>query len=140
MSYAYLKHPDGSLEFVEIIMITPADPPPRPHPGPQPPDPNAPRPSHPIALPGDPWWGGDLHPAHPIFLPGMPGWPDNPPGGGEPAKPLVAVVGPMPPGTTPPATPPSDATPLTIWFGKGTKPTIAWVAPYVSTGPVEPPA
>lgn len=37
--------------------------------GGQPPDPNAPRPSHPIAKPGDPWWGGDLHPAHPIELP-----------------------------------------------------------------------
>lgn len=34
-------------------------------------------PSHPIALPGDPWWGQDLHPAHPIVIP--PGWGEGPP-------------------------------------------------------------
>jgi hypothetical protein len=34
-----------------------------------PPDPNAPHPSHPVALPGDPWWGADLTPEHPIVLP-----------------------------------------------------------------------
>lgn len=26
-------------------------------------------PTHPIALPGDPWWGADLHPEHPIVIP-----------------------------------------------------------------------
>lgn len=36
---------------------------------PVPPDPGAPHPSHPIALPGDPWWGADLSPEHPIVLP-----------------------------------------------------------------------
>lgn len=29
-------------------------------------------PSHPSAMPGDPWWGQDLHPAHPIELPKPP--------------------------------------------------------------------
>ena len=29
-------------------------------------------PSHPIALPGDPWWGQDLRPEHPIVLPEPP--------------------------------------------------------------------
>lgn len=77
--------------YADVIMFTPGSPPPRPHP--TPPDPNAPRPSHPIALPGDPWWGADLKPTHPIFLPGMPGWPETPPdgGGGElPLKPVIA--------------------------------------------------
>lgn len=41
-------------------------------------DPNAPRPSHPIAKPGDPWWGSDLRPSHPIALPGDPWWPKPP--------------------------------------------------------------
>jgi len=41
------------------------------------------RPSHPIALPGDPWWGQDLRPEHPIVTPpteppDVP--PDTPPG------------------------------------------------------------
>lgn len=47
-------------------------------------------PTHPIALPGDPWWGQDLHPAHPIVLPDPPVNPPTdptepkppPPGGG----------------------------------------------------------
>ena len=30
------------------------------------------RPSHPFALPGDPWWGHDLHPEHPIVIPPPP--------------------------------------------------------------------
>jgi hypothetical protein len=33
------------------------------------PSPNDPRPTHPIALPGDPWWGLDLKPTHPIVIP-----------------------------------------------------------------------
>lgn len=44
-----------------------------------PPSPDAPHPSHPIVLPGDPEWGQDLKPTHPIMLPGMPGWPSDPP-------------------------------------------------------------
>jgi hypothetical protein len=28
-----------------------------------------PRPTHPIARPGDPWWGQDLKPTHPIVIP-----------------------------------------------------------------------
>lgn len=41
-------------------------------------------PTHPIALPGDPWWGQDLHPEHPIVIP-PPGEvpPDAPPGTGD---------------------------------------------------------
>lgn len=27
------------------------------------------QPTHPIALPGDPWWGADLKPEHPIVIP-----------------------------------------------------------------------
>jgi hypothetical protein len=34
-----------------------------------PPSPGGPHPSHPIALPGDPWWGDKPHPEHPIVLP-----------------------------------------------------------------------
>lgn len=36
---------------------------------PNPPEGQAPLPSHPIALPGDPWWGDNLHPEHPIVIP-----------------------------------------------------------------------
>ena len=62
-------------------------------------------PSHPIALPGDPWWGGDLKPTHPIMLPGMPGWPDPPPQVPPPGSPPVMIPGSQPvnPITPPPA-------------------------------------
>lgn len=62
---------------------------------PPPLDPNAPRPSHPIAVPGDPWWGGDLKPSHPIALPGDPWWPKPPT---EPPEPPTAVKPPPPEG------------------------------------------
>ena len=41
---------------------------------------DAPRPSHPISLPGDPWWGSNTanRPTHPIALPGDPWWPQPP--------------------------------------------------------------
>lgn len=55
-------------------------------------DPNAPRPSHPIAKPGDPWWGQDLHPEHPIVIPPSPiDPPINLPPGGTPMPPAVGV-------------------------------------------------
>jgi hypothetical protein len=51
------------------------------------------RPSNPIALPGDPWWGQDLRPEHPIVNPPLP--PDVPqPSPGDPTTPL-----PPPPGS-----------------------------------------
>jgi len=114
--YAYLKYASGQLEFVEIIPITPGTPPPRPQPTP-PIDPNAPRPSHPIALPGDPWWGTD------------------PPQPGEQPQGTVAIVAPVPAGTTPPATPPANATVQMITMSKDAKPTYAWIAPYVEARP-----
>jgi hypothetical protein len=55
------------------------------------------RPAHPIALPGDPWWG-DPHPAHPIVLPPdcPPGMkPPEPPKPGDPTTPV-----PPPPGSS----------------------------------------
>lgn len=74
MSLAYIIPREGQntgqATLCEIVELTPGSPPPRPHP--TPPDPNAPRPSHPIALPGDPWWGSDLHPEHPIVIPKPP--------------------------------------------------------------------
>jgi len=140
MTYAYIRpiDPAGPMAFVEIIAIglTPGVP------GRPTPPGELPHPSHPIALPGDPWWGGDLKPTHPIFLPGMPGWPETPPPGTA-AEPVAALVFPMPEGT-PPATPPTGmpagSVQVMIYFGKGTKPAVAWVQPYPSTGPVPEPA
>lgn len=63
-------------------------------------------PTHPIALPGDPWWGDSLKPSHPIMLPGMPGWPsDPPPQIPPPGSPPVMIPGSQPvhPITPPPA-------------------------------------
>ena len=60
------------------------------------------QPSHPIALPGDPWWGQDLHPAHPIVIPPdaiAPGVPTHPiyiPV--YPAHPIVIPPGAIDPG------------------------------------------
>lgn len=69
-----------------------------------PPDPNAPRPSHPIMLPGMPGWGvpPGAHPSHPIALPGDPWW-----GGGGPvdpgySPPWAQVRPPVDPGYSPP--------------------------------------
>ena len=112
-------------------------------PGPQPPfpQPQPPYPSHPIA--GGPW------PSHPIFYPPgtrPPGQGGPPIGGGGPAPSpgpgVSAVVIPLPP-QDPPVTPPEgmspDSTQVLIWFGPGTQPAMAWVAPFASTGPVQPP-
>jgi hypothetical protein len=63
---------------------------------PNPPEGQAPLPSHPIALPGDPWWGGDLRPAHPIVLPPdcPPGMkPPEPPNPGDPTTPVPPPAG-----------------------------------------------
>jgi U5 snRNP spliceosome subunit len=67
-------------------------------------DPNAPRPSHPIMLPGMPGWGvpPGAHPSHPIALPGDPWW-----GGGGPvdpgySPPWAQVRPPVDPGYSPP--------------------------------------
>ena len=74
MPYAYIKHPGGDLEFVEIIYITPtAGVPPRPHPGPTPPTD-----------------GGPVDPGYGIPETGLPGW-------------SKAAVGPAGPHMTPPA-------------------------------------
>ena len=50
------------------------------------PDPNAPRPSHPIALPGDPWWGGG-GPVDPGYSPPWAQVPVEPPTQPPPIKP-----------------------------------------------------
>lgn len=163
--YAYIKHADQSLEFVEIIpiSITPGVPP-RPHP--EPPlgiwGPGDPRPTLPIAgwdpgtgnFPGGGggqpplgiWGPGDPRPTLPIagWDPGTGNFPGGGGGGGgSPGPGMQAIVLPMPP-TEPPATPPTgmpaDSKQMLIWFGPGTKPAMAWVGPYASTGPVTPPA
>ena len=64
----------------------------------QPPiDPNAPRPSHPIMLPGMPGWGDDLKPTHPIVLPPDSVPPDckppTPPNPGDPTTPVPPPAG-----------------------------------------------
>jgi hypothetical protein len=76
---------------------------------PPPTDPNAPRPSHPIALPGDPWWGGDLRPTNPIAKPGDPWW------GGD-LKPTHPIVLPpdCPPGMKPPEPPNPGSEPISF--------------------------
>jgi hypothetical protein len=95
--------------------------------------------------------GNPPRPTHPIMLPGMPGWgqPSPGPGPGTPPSPgpgVTAVVIPVPappegtPPTPPPAGMPPDSVQVLIWFGPGTKPASAWVAPFASTGPVTPPA
>lgn len=43
------------------------------------PEPGGPRPSHPSAMPGDPWWGQDLRPTHPIVIPPTEPPPTQPP-------------------------------------------------------------
>lgn len=48
---------------------------------PQPPFPSTGVPTHPIALPGDPWWGQDLRPEHPIVIPPEGEVPPDPPSG-----------------------------------------------------------
>jgi len=94
------------------------------------------------------------YPSQPIYRPGYPGGerpPSFPPAGGggggggvpSPGPGVSAVVIPLPP-TDPPTEPPEGMSPnstqVLIWFGPGTLPAAAWVAPYPSQGPVEPPA
>jgi hypothetical protein len=82
-----------------------------PMPGGPPLDPNAPRPTHPIMLPGMPGWGvppgtgiwpnppeGQAPlPSHPIALPGDPWWPTNPPPTiPPPGSPPVMIPGTQP--------------------------------------------
>jgi hypothetical protein len=142
MSYAYIRFPgqsDQEMVFVELIWITPTPGvPPRPTPGPTPPDPNAPHPEHPIW--GPPGFGpGAGFPDRPGF-PTIP-FPPKPPGGGDPTGPSVALVFPMPvadPPVTPPAGIPPDSVQMVIWFGPGTKPTVAWVPPYADAAPPKP--
>jgi hypothetical protein len=87
--------------------------------------------------------GGPVDPGY------SPPWAQIPPGGGtRPPRPSSprgtnAVVMPMP-ATDPPTAPPAGLSPdskqVLIWFGPGTQPAVAWVAPYASTGPITPPA
>jgi hypothetical protein len=93
-------------------------------------DPNAPRPSHPIALPGDPWWGGG-GPVDPGY---SPPWAQVPGGGTRPpnwspihpehpiANPFPPYVdiggpGPQPPWPTepPPVKPPEQEDGHWVW-------------------------
>jgi hypothetical protein len=97
------------------------------------------KPTHPIALPGDPWWGQDLKPTHPIALPGDPWWP-KPPEGGEPPAGHVVIMRPVPSDVTPPAAPSDKATVVQVIMEKGSPPAFAFLEPYVSTGPIDPPA
>jgi hypothetical protein len=148
--YAYIKHADQSLEFVEIIPIgiTPGVPP-RPTPGPTPPGGGGGGPVDPGYSP--PWAQVPVDPGYsppwaqiPVDPGYSPPWATPGPGGGQPPSPgpgFSARVFLVPP-TDPPATPPEGMAPdskqVMIWFGPGTKPAMAWVAPYASTGPVEP--
>ncbi len=80
------------------------------------------RPTHPIALPGDPWWGTYPHP------------PGQPPVG------VLAVVRRVPEGVTPPAESSPQASWIQIIMEKGSPPAFAKLEPYASTGPIQPPA
>ena len=120
--------PDGYYYYDQITFGS-GTPPPRPHP--EPPlgiwGPSDPRPTNPI-------WGFD--PIHGT-------WPDHPHPPQPPQPPVFnAAVIPLPP-SDPPTTPPEGMPPASkqvlIWFGPGTLPTVAWVQPYASTGPVTPP-
>jgi len=112
--------------------------------------PQAGYPSHPWVPPGAPpsIWPSPGHPDQ--GLPRPPGYPDNalppyvdntlPPGGRPPlpgytAGALVIPVPAADPPTPPPAGIPAGSTQVLIWFGPGTKPASAWVAPYVSAAP-----
>jgi hypothetical protein len=89
-------------------------------------DPNAPRPSHPIMLPGMPGWGvpPGARPSHPIALPGDPWW-----GGGGQVDPGWSGGVAPPPMPTHPIALPGDP-----WWGQDLKPTHPIVLP-----PIEPP-
>lgn len=122
MSLAYIRpiNPPGELSLVEIITLSPGDPPPRPHPEP------------PLGI----WGPTDPRPTLPIagWDPGTGTWPKppQPPGGGSGGS--VAIVKPAPP-SDPPATPPEGSptgtVQMVVWFGPGTIPVKAWIPPYV---------
>jgi len=132
MSIVHLTpRPELGEGYFDEIEFSPGSPPPRP--GQRPPlgiwGPNDPRPTPPIT--------------------GIPGFPPplGPPPGGGPVPPVTAPVGanatviPLPK-TDPPATPPegmpASSMQALVWFGPGTKPALAWIGPYASTGPVGP--
>jgi hypothetical protein len=84
------------------------------------------RPSHPIALPGDPWWGDNLKPSHPIALPGDPWW-------GDDLKPEHPIVLP-PDGEVPPDPPPASSMECRWAYQEGE----GWVL-YCKAGPYDKP-
>jgi len=126
--------------------------------------PTDPRPTHPIAgfdpihgtfpdqgLPGQPplviWGPSDPRPTLPIagWNPGTGNFPGAPGGGGGGELPPQVV---RPPSGDQPGVgvvrnsvegagtaPPADAVVMDIYFGKGTMPTKAWVAPYAAQNP-----
>jgi hypothetical protein len=110
-------------------------------------DPNAPRPEHPIMLPGMPGFGtiGGVHPSHPIWYP-QPG-PGNPPGSQPPVYPSHPIWYPQPgPGNPPGSQPPVyPSHPISLpgdpWWGdpKPTHPIYLPVPP-IEPPPTEPPA
>ena len=162
MSVFYIRSldPVGQYQLVEAIAMGEGSAPPRPHP--EPPlgiwGPTDPRPSHPIAgIPGFPgytppgtgepplgiWGPTDPRPSNPIAgIPGLPGY--NPPG--PPAGPGIgtrAIIVPAPvqdPPATPPAGLPPDSTQMLLLIQGAGAPIPVWVPPYISTGPVTPPA
>lgn len=124
MPIAYIRpiNPAGPLLLVEIIALSPGSPPERPHPGPTPPGPVDPGYSPPWAQVPEPGVPPSPGPGvNAIVIPAPP------PAEGQPAP-------------TPPAGMPPDSKQVLIWYGPGTLPAMAWVAPYASTGPIAPPA
>jgi hypothetical protein len=137
--------PGETVTVVGVSSAAPIQPPGPVDPGFSPPwaQVGGPRPSHPIALPGDPWWGGGgpvdpgwsggvappPRPTHPIALPGDPWW-----GGGGQVDPGYGVdIGHRPShpislpgdpwwGTKPPTEPP----PQPVEPGGGNGNTWAW--------------
>jgi hypothetical protein len=106
-------------------------------PGPQPPWPPKPGGGGGPVDPGysPPWAQIPVDPGYspPWATPG----PRPSPGPGVSAK--VIPIPPQDPPVDPPEGMPPGSTQVLIWFGPGTLPAMAWVAPYASTGPVQPP-
>lgn len=133
MGLAYINPVNARENLYNITTIGPGSAPPRPHPGPTPPT----GPGGPVD-PGysPPWAQIPVDPGYGIPETGLPGTRPPTPGG------ATAVVIPLPPSDPPVEAPeglPEASTQVLIWFGPGTQPAVAWVQPYVSTGPVEPP-
>jgi hypothetical protein len=118
--------------YYDQITFGPGSPGDRPHPLPPPPGSNLPtdpgygidvgggyrppgRPSHPIALPGDPWWGT-----------GTPPTPGAPPDG------FIAVIKAPPEDFVPPVESAPDAKWVQLLIHKGAPPAYALVQPYVA--------